>query len=68
MTAPSPLSSEDREGFAIAAKAFGLMTMDEQIAVVLRLGSLHYPSACDRLIDAVHHVITRKERPEDPHA
>ena len=47
----------DDAEFALASRAFALMTLTEQRIVVARLGELHYASIGARFIEAVHYAI-----------
>lgn len=49
----------DDEMFALANRAFDLMTLAERKEALRHFASLRYPSIADRLIEAADYVIKR---------
>lgn len=58
----TPRPEDDLNAFAIANRAFDLFTLDERRAALKVFASLQYESVEDRLMEAVHRVITRPKR------
>lgn len=52
----------DDDSFALANRAFEMFTLDERRAALKVFASLQYESVEDRLMEAVHRVITRPKR------
>lgn len=55
----TPRETAKAEEFALAMRAFDVMTLAERLAVLTTMAGLRYPSIEDRFFEAVHRAVKR---------